>query len=127
MFDIPSNPSITYLIYSLISLGIFLFISGLNIIKIEKIRVQGGAKTWVIGLLFIIIGAILLNDQKNPDEMINICYLKQMKDDNKSYTFEKCHESSTKCKAPFTHFGRHSLGKEANMALQRCISNTPHI
>ena len=110
MFDIPSNPSITYLIYSLIFIGIFLFISGLNIIKIEKIRVQPGLKTWAIGLTFIIIGGILLNTQKAysiPDkEMIYICYTKQMADDNKSYTYEDCHESSTKCKSPLTKFGK---------------------
>ena len=129
MFDIPNNPSITYLIYSLISLGIFLFISGLNIIKVEKIRVQVGLKTWLIGLFFIIVGALLLNYQEassKDQDMAYICYKKQITEDNQSYTYENCQESSHPCSSGLTEFGIYHRGKELNMALQRCISNTPY-
>ena len=129
MFDIPSDPSITYLIYSLIFLGIFLFISGLNIIKVEKIRVQAGLKTWIIGLVFIITGALLLTYQESASEeldMAYICYKKQMTEDNQSYTFENCQESTHPCSSGLTEFGIYHKGKELNMALQRCVSNTPY-
>ena len=129
MFDIPNNPSITYLIYSLIFLGIFLFISGLNIIKIEKIRVQTGLKTWIVGLVLIIVGAFLLNTQDSqPDDqtMAYVCYKKQFSEDNLSYTYENCHESAHPCTSGLSKFGIYHKGKELNMALQRCISNIPY-
>jgi len=125
MFDIPNNPSSTYLIYSLIFLGIFLFISGLNIIKVEKVSVKPGLKTWVIGLVLVIAGAVLLENQEKTIDMGYICYKQKFSDDNKSYSYENCQESDHPCSSGFTKFGIYHKGKELNMALQRCKSNTP--
>ena len=125
MFDIPNNPSSTYLIYSLIFLGIFLFISGLNIIKIEKVSVKPGLKTWVIGLILVIAGTILLESQKDSAEMAYICYKRLYADDNRSYSYENCQESTHPCSSDLSKFGVYHQGKELNMALQRCKSNMP--
>lgn len=52
--SIPSDPSISYISVMLFLIGLFLFISGLNIIKVEKIFISHGFKTWFIGLLLMI-------------------------------------------------------------------------
>lgn len=54
--NIPENPSMGYIAIILFLIGLFLFVSGLNIIKIEKITVSKGFKTWVIGLLLMVAG-----------------------------------------------------------------------
>lgn len=89
--NIPENPSIVYVSIVLFLIGLFLFISGLNIIKVEKVTVARGTKTWVIGLILmvfsILIGVlkinnivddktekILIQDKKPPPCQISILY-----------------------------------------------------
>lgn len=54
--NIPENPSITYIASILFIIGLFLFVSGLNIVKIEKITISHGFKTWFIGLMLMLFG-----------------------------------------------------------------------
>ncbi len=58
--SIPSEPSLAWISTIIFLLGLFLFISGLNIIKIERLYVNHGFKTWFIGLLLIIASALIL-------------------------------------------------------------------
>jgi large-conductance mechanosensitive channel len=64
--NIPENPSIIYVSIVLFLIGLFLFISGLNILKVEKVTVTRGTKTWVIGLILMVfsifIGVYRLNN-----------------------------------------------------------------
>lgn len=57
--NIPEDPSMGYIAILLFLIGLFLFISGLNIIKIEKISVSSGLKTWGIGLALMIAGVLI--------------------------------------------------------------------
>lgn len=57
--NIPENPSIIYVAIVLFLIGLFLFISGLNIVKIEKVTVTRGTRTWVIGLILMIFSVLL--------------------------------------------------------------------
>lgn len=59
----PSIPVATPLGYTgvfLVIAGIFLIIAGLDILKIEKLTVTTGRKTWVVGLLLAVIGTLFL-------------------------------------------------------------------
>jgi hypothetical protein len=51
--NIPSDPSLAYVAIILFLSGFFLFIAGLDIIKVEKITVARGAKTWVLGVVLM--------------------------------------------------------------------------
>lgn len=53
---IPSNPSVNFVALVLVVFGFFLFLAGANIIKVEKVSVKSGFKTWFIGLIMIGIG-----------------------------------------------------------------------
>ena len=72
--NIPENPSIIYVSIVLFLIGLFLFISGLNILKVEKVTVTRGTRTWVIGLILMIfsvfIGVSKLNTA-TPDKANN--------------------------------------------------------
>lgn len=72
--NIPENPSIGYIAIILFLIGLFLFISGLNIIKVEKITVSKGFKTWIIGLILMVAGILtgIPELTKNIKESINI-------------------------------------------------------
>jgi len=61
--NIPDNPSMTYIAFFLFVCGAFLVIAGLSIIKVEKVTVLPGFKTWGIGLI-LIFGAIFI--LRNP-------------------------------------------------------------
>ncbi|UOG92593.1 MAG: hypothetical protein L3K52_02380 [Candidatus Thiothrix sulfatifontis] len=60
MPNIPSDPSIIYIAILLLLIGLFLFVSGLDIISVEKITVSKGFKTWFVGLILMISGAVLM-------------------------------------------------------------------
>lgn len=55
----PSNPNDNFIAIIIFLIGLFLFISGLNIIKIEKITVSNGLKTWVTGLVLMLLGGYI--------------------------------------------------------------------
>lgn len=57
--EIPSNPDNNFIAIIIFLIGLFLFISGLNIIKIEKITVSNGLKTWVTGLILMLLGGYI--------------------------------------------------------------------
>jgi len=54
--NIPTNPNLIHVAIILFLIGLFLFISGLNIITIEKIKVFNGFKTWSIGIFLMGLG-----------------------------------------------------------------------
>lgn len=76
--NISSNPSVGYIALLLFLIGLFLFVSGLNIIKIEKITVSSGFKTWVIGLILMIAGVIV----GVKEEILNEPLINQEKTEN---------------------------------------------
>lgn len=68
--NILENPNLNQITLILFLLGVFLLMSGLNIIKIEKVTVASGKKTWIAGLLLILISAVLYaNSNKNNPEL----------------------------------------------------------
>jgi len=74
IMDIPTNPNISYVAVVLFLLGLFLFLSGIKVIQIEKVTVSSGFKTWLIGIILMIVGSILgfskisiNNNQKNAE------------------------------------------------------------
>lgn len=60
MPDIPVSSPLSYVGVFLLFSGFFLVVSGLNIIRVEKITVSPGVKTWGCGTLLLTLGALLL-------------------------------------------------------------------
>ncbi len=60
MPSIPVHTAMGFVGLLLTALGVFLFLAGFNIIKIEKISVQGGKTTWIFGTVCVAIGLVLL-------------------------------------------------------------------
>lgn len=60
MLPINIDPNIKYIAVSLFLLGIFLILSGLKIISVEKVSVSSGRRTWVLGLILTIISSFML-------------------------------------------------------------------
>ncbi|MBN1581626.1 MAG: hypothetical protein JXA89_13055 [Anaerolineae bacterium] len=64
MIEIPIESAIGYVGVFLLIVGIFLFLAGSNILKIEKISVTPGKKTWQLGIALAVLGvAALVVDQ----------------------------------------------------------------
>ena len=123
------NPSLKTIAFMLLFIGFFLFISGLNIIKIEKISTSKGVKTWGTGLFLIIIGSYIFYKTSLPyinEKFYYVCYDKKFKKDNKVNYFN-CSFSEEKCPSLDKQFGRYLDDKTVSDALKRCINNTPKI
>lgn len=60
MPNIPVNSASGYIGVFLILFGFFLILAGLDIIKIEKVTVKSGAKTWGFGIILAIFGLVFL-------------------------------------------------------------------
>jgi hypothetical protein len=60
MLDIPISSPLSYVGVFLAILGFFLILAGLKIITIEKITVTPGRKTWVGGIVIVVIGLLFL-------------------------------------------------------------------
>jgi len=60
MLEIPNNPSLGYIGVLTLALGVFLVLAGSGIINIDKIVVAQGAKTWGVGIVFVIVGILFL-------------------------------------------------------------------
>lgn len=61
MFGTPTFDSpLTYLGVLLLTVGIYLTLSGLGILKIEKYTTPEGVKSWGVGSILILIGLVLL-------------------------------------------------------------------
>ena len=124
---IPDNINIEWIAYALIVSGLFLFISGLNIIKIEKVTIKPGLKTWIIGLVFVIIGVFMVIEDTPKNEFFYVCY------DNKIFTdetahFVNCKQTTQSCismKKNLKQFGRYTSEKDSFMALERCKLDSP--
>ncbi|KAA3657894.1 MAG: hypothetical protein DWQ04_26730 [Chloroflexi bacterium] len=60
MPDVPINSPLGYVGVVLLLFGFFLILAGSGIVKIEKITVSQGAKTWGFGGFMVIVGVIFL-------------------------------------------------------------------
>ena len=58
--QIPATTVLGFIGVLSLGLGIFLILAGLNIIRLEKISVNPGKKTCVIGIIFTVLGTLLL-------------------------------------------------------------------
>ena len=58
--DIPISSPLSYVGVFLAILGFFLILAGSSIIKIEKVTVTTGRKTWIGGIVILILGIIFL-------------------------------------------------------------------
>lgn len=65
--NIPADPSLGYIAVVLFLIGFFLFITGLGIVRIEKITVHTGIKTWILGL-FLMLGSAVIGLSRVPVE-----------------------------------------------------------
>ncbi len=57
---IPVSSPLSYVGVFLLISGFFLVVAGLNIIRIEKITVKPGSKTWGFGIILVVFGAVFL-------------------------------------------------------------------
>jgi hypothetical protein len=60
MIEIPADPTVNWIGSLLIVFGLFLFISGIGIMKIENITVSKGWLTTLLGIVLIAAGALLI-------------------------------------------------------------------
>jgi len=126
---LPTDINIYYLAYSLIFAGFFLFISGLNIIKIEKITIVAGRKTWIVGITLILFGALIIWLPETPKEnkFFYVCYKNKTIQESKPI-YNGCFQSEASCISidkKLIQFGRYISEKDSYMALERCKNNIP--
>lgn len=57
--NIPNEPSLSYIAFILFLVGGFFVVAGLGIVKIEKITVSPGIKTWGLGLALILSATLI--------------------------------------------------------------------
>ena len=73
MPQIPVNTPLGYIGIVMLVVGMFLLLTGFNILKVEKVTVKPGKPTWGVGFAFSILGILLLmvsepiTSGKNPD------------------------------------------------------------
>jgi hypothetical protein len=60
MPQIPVSTTLGFIGFLLILVGGFLLLAGLGIVGVEKITVQKGKPTWILGTVFAIIGIVLI-------------------------------------------------------------------
>ena len=99
--NFPENISLLHIAIALFSVGLFLFISGLDILKLEKIQVLTSVKTWVIGLCLMIIGtSVGVYDHKKTttkkDKKCEVGITSHKDDDNVTRTI-RIKGKSTNC------------------------------
>jgi len=56
VFDLPFTSPLSYIGVFLLLLGVLLVLSGLGILRIEKITIQPGSRTLVVGVVIIFLG-----------------------------------------------------------------------
>jgi len=60
MPEIPVSSPLSYVGVFLLISGFFLVLAGLNIVRVEKITVKPGSKTWGFGIVLVVFGAAFL-------------------------------------------------------------------
>jgi hypothetical protein len=58
--QIPFNTPLGFLGFLMLGLGVFLLLAGLSIVNVEKITVKPGRITWGFGIIFSILGVMLV-------------------------------------------------------------------
>lgn len=64
--NIPVDSPLAYIGFLLLVVGGFMVLAGLDVITVQQVSVQKGAKTWVIGLVFAVVGLALLVPELLP-------------------------------------------------------------
>ncbi len=67
--NIPISSTVGFIGLGLLVLGGFMVLAGLDIIRIEKITVRQGRTTWVVGVVFAVIGIALLYPELVPSKV----------------------------------------------------------
>ena len=60
MPDMPVTSPLGYLGMLSLLFGIFLILAGLRVFRIEQIKVEEGVKTWIVGIVLVVLGVVLL-------------------------------------------------------------------
>ena len=60
MPQIPVSTTLGFIGFLLILVGGFLLLAGLGIVRVQKITVQKGKQTWVLGVIFAVLGILLI-------------------------------------------------------------------
>jgi hypothetical protein len=60
MPEIPVSSPLSYVGVFLLIAGFFLVVAGLNIVKVDKVTVKPGSKTWGFGIVLVVFGAMFL-------------------------------------------------------------------
>jgi len=58
--DIPINSIMGYIGLALLVFGVFMVLAGLDIISVQQVTVKKGRRTWIMGIVFALIGIGLL-------------------------------------------------------------------
>lgn len=58
--QIPVDTPIGFIGLLLLVVGLFLFLTGFNIVKVQKVTVKSGRSTWLVGLVFFVLGIVLV-------------------------------------------------------------------
>jgi hypothetical protein len=58
--QIPVDTPIGFIGLLLLVVGLFLFLTGFNIVKVQKVTVKSGRSTWLVGLVFFLLGIVLV-------------------------------------------------------------------
>ena len=66
--NIPITSTVGFIGLGLLVLGGFMVLAGLDIIRIERITVRQGRTTWIVGVVFAIIGIALLYPELIPSK-----------------------------------------------------------
>ncbi len=64
--DIPVDSPLAYIGFLLLMVGGFMVLAGLDVITVQQVSVQKGTRTWVIGLVFAVVGLVLLVPELIP-------------------------------------------------------------
>lgn len=58
--NIPINSVLGYIGLALLVFGVFMVLAGLDVISIQQVTVRKGKKTWILGIVFTLLGVWLL-------------------------------------------------------------------
>jgi len=58
--NIPVNSIVGYIGLALLVFGVFMVLAGFDVISIQQVTVRKGKKTWILGIVFALLGVLLL-------------------------------------------------------------------
>ncbi len=60
LVNIPIQSPLAFIGFLCLAIGAFMVLAGLDIIKIQQVTVKQGRRTWIVGLVFAVVGLVLL-------------------------------------------------------------------